>query len=160
MEDFKIKNLTPEQSRVIQETVFKSGGSWTNGDKEVQHINCKMLCLFRKRLSLTYDLNYFTIQRLPEITFEEFERKYITKLPPHISELPYVEMEVRDTVASKWRVRKVICKVRNGCYVISEGQEGIVYYSQYRPIKPKTTLTKQQIAKKFGVEVENLIITE
>ncbi len=158
MEDFKIKNLTPEQSRVIQETVFKSGGEWISGDKKLRF--ARMLFLSKNRLSTIKDSNYFEKQNLPEITFEEFERKYINKLPPHISELPFIEMEVRDTVASKWRVRRVICKVRNGCYVISEGRKGIVYYSQYRPIKPKTTITKKQIAEKFGIDLENLIIEE
>lgn len=160
MEDFKIKNLTPEQSRVIQETVFKNGCAWRFGGAKIRCLDSPMLYLTDGTLTHSRDAERFNNNLNTEITFEEFERKYITKLPPHISELHYVEMEVRDTVASKWRVRKVICKVRNGCYVISEGQEGIVYYSQYRPIQQKTTITKQQIAEKFGIDLENLIIEE
>lgn len=162
MEDFKIKNLTPEQSRVIQEIVFNNGGKWFYGRQNVTATDSPML--FLTDGIITHDSSgngiLFTNKKSPEITFEEFERKYITKLPQHISELPFVEMEVRDDDRDNWLVRKVVVLLGLGCYSISKDGDRLNHWYQYRPIKTKTTITKQQIAEKFGIDLENLTIEE
>ena len=95
---FKIRNLDPDESRIIQETLFKNGYRWSGRGTEIQKYNemhlytdGKMYCGF--------------ISSIPELTFEEFERMYIKEEPP-IDESPMakkfrLKREERDRIKAK-----------------------------------------------------------
>ena len=159
MENFKIK-VTPEQSRVVQETVFKNGGEWYNRCSGVLSLDSQFLFLTDGTITHSQHDNTFNNHQNPEITFEEFERKYVKVMPPHISELPYIEMEVRNLNSEEWRVKKVICVKEQGCHAIDGIPTTITYFNQYRPIKLKRVITKRQVAEILGIDVENLTIEE
>ena len=76
MESFKIK-VTPEQSRIVQEEMFKREYSWYIGRKGVVHT--KSPYLYFENYNITHGLfhDIFVGDELPELTFEEFEAKYL-----------------------------------------------------------------------------------
>lgn len=80
---FKMRDLTPEKSRIIQETLFKNGYKWCSGDTDVSNTGRSILFFYKGRSS-TPDLShsdniksFINYTNLPELTFEEFERLYV-----------------------------------------------------------------------------------
>ena len=77
IEDFKIK-VTPEQSKVIQEVLFKNGCRWADGSNKIACVKAPYLKLdSTSALGLYYcileeDFRSFQMQ---ELTFEEFKEK-------------------------------------------------------------------------------------
>lgn len=98
-----MKDLTPEKSKIVQETLFKNGYKWNNTSTQVICTNSKQLYLEDNELTHEIDnLPYFNNYiELPELTFEEFERMYVNK---------NIKFKVGD-----WVIRKdlKVCKIVN-----------------------------------------------
>ena len=74
--------VTPEQSKIVQEFLFAQGYSWKDGTTKVKNLNKKLLLFtdtYEAGLGLTYTntFTFVTYTHIPELTFEEFENKYI-----------------------------------------------------------------------------------
>jgi hypothetical protein len=67
---FKIRDLTPEKSKIVQETLFKNGYKWVNSGEDLMQYKSFHLYTNGKIYSGFID-------SVPELTFEEFERMYI-----------------------------------------------------------------------------------
>lgn len=92
---FKIRDLTPEKSKIVQETLFKNGYKWSGSGTVIQNY---------KDMHVYTDGKMYSgiISSVPELTFEEFERLYITE-----EELP--EFKVGDWVITKdYRVHNIV----------------------------------------------------
>lgn len=76
IENFKIK-VTPEQSRIVQETLFKFGCYGINSSKEVGHTDSIYLYLENNILTHGNNIINFNKEVAPEISFEEFKQKYM-----------------------------------------------------------------------------------
>lgn len=75
METFKIR-VTPEQSKIVQETLFRHGVSWEISGKNVSHTNVRYLyCNKNTLLGGSFKYSFLTSPD-PELTFEHFIRKY------------------------------------------------------------------------------------
>lgn len=75
MENFKIK-VTPEQSKIVQKILFQHGVSWEVSGKNVSHTDVRYLYCNDDTLvggSFPY---YFVTSPDPELTFEQFIKKY------------------------------------------------------------------------------------
>ena len=65
--------VTPEQSAKVQEIIFKNGGSWTDGDTNIETINHPFLYLKENSLlTRSMDCNYFKASSLCEVDPELF----------------------------------------------------------------------------------------
>jgi len=85
---FKMKDLTPEKSKIVQKVLFKNGYKWCSGNSKIHNTDSKVLLFYMgwdKKLDLSYSErsdNFYDINKeLPELTFEEFERLYVNKEP-------------------------------------------------------------------------------
>ena len=81
IQDFKMR-VNPEQSKIVQDTLFENEHSWRWGYTKITHINDKFLFLEDGELTCIpgggkQDDIYFNSIQLSEITFEEFKEKYI-----------------------------------------------------------------------------------
>jgi hypothetical protein len=79
-----MKDLTPEKSKIVQETLFKNGYSWGNSSNIIQALNAKHLILKNEQLYQGNNNDVFlydAYKDIPELTFEEFERLYVNKEP-------------------------------------------------------------------------------
>lgn len=75
MENFKIK-VTPEQSKTVQEILFRHGVSWAIRGKNVSHTDVKYLyCDENILLGRSFKYSFLKSPN-PELTFEHFMRKY------------------------------------------------------------------------------------
>lgn len=80
IDSFKII-VDPEQSKIVQEIIFKNGYSWVSGSIKVHNIDYNCLFFyngFRKNrdIGLTYSDDINTSEDLQLITFEEFIDNY------------------------------------------------------------------------------------
>ena len=79
IENFKMA-VTPEQSRIVQEFLFKNGCRWADGSNKIACVKAPYLKLdSTSALGLYYcileeDFRSFQMQ---ELTFEEFKEKYM-----------------------------------------------------------------------------------
>lgn len=75
LKSFKMK-VTPEQSKFVQERLFKLGCFWSFGSiKRVQHTQNPFLYLNDHVLTSGITIGSFNLyDNIPEITFEEFEK--------------------------------------------------------------------------------------
>lgn len=110
------------------------GGEWYNGCSGVLSLDRQFLFLTDGAITHSQYDNAFNNHQNPEITFEEFKAKYVQILPPHIDEIPFIEMEVRDFDDDEWERKKVVCVSDDGCNAISENGCFFVFWNQYRPI--------------------------
>ena len=77
IEDFKIK-VSEEQSRIVQEVLFKNGYKWCDDTTEVCCLDKPYLILDLKGDGgLRWADNNFVEEDFPELTFEEFKEKYM-----------------------------------------------------------------------------------
>lgn len=73
IEPFKIE-VTPEQSRQVQEIVFRNGYAWHSGSRAV--MNEQFKCLFFGDDALTVSNSIHSVAGLPLITFADFMARY------------------------------------------------------------------------------------
>ena len=79
IQNFKIR-VTPEQSRIVQQTLFNNGYKKYYGDEIYIPKEPKTFIYLNKDLNFTannYDENYFTYNYLPKLTFQEFFDRYV-----------------------------------------------------------------------------------
>lgn len=71
--------VTPEQSRIVQEFLFKNGYGWNTAKKyqEIKYLDHRYLYLEYNYISCGNSAECFSEQELPELTFEEFKEKYM-----------------------------------------------------------------------------------
>lgn len=77
IEPFKMK-VSPSQSKLVQKMLFENGYEWSDVGKKIQHTNKKCLCLHYDdypSLAIMYDTSAY----MCNITWEEFEKKYVIK---------------------------------------------------------------------------------
>lgn len=72
MNEFRV-NVTPEQSRIVQETLFKLGYKWYSGANEVKHTSESVLCIS----PIDKDITYSSYRTDSNMTFEQFKEKYM-----------------------------------------------------------------------------------
>lgn len=77
---FRMKDLTPEKSKIVQEVLFKNGYKWCGSTLGQTISNLDGLHLYFN-YDLAYDnsRDYFNNHSLPELIFEEFEKLYVNK---------------------------------------------------------------------------------
>ena len=81
---FKIRNLIPQQSKIIQETLFANGYAWQNGQTSLDWLESKHLIFGSKDATgLLYgSINEFpddpTFNSIQELTFIDFENLYVS----------------------------------------------------------------------------------
>ena len=79
IQNFKMR-VTPEQSRIVQQTLFNNGYGWHSGSKTIQTENSPYL-FFDEDFSLGHTDDgtdvFFSNHRLPELTFQEFFDRYV-----------------------------------------------------------------------------------
>ena len=76
---FKMR-VTPEQSRIVQQTLFNNGYKKYYGDEIYIPKEPKTFIYLNKDINFTAnnsDENYFTYNYLPELTFQEFFDRYV-----------------------------------------------------------------------------------
>lgn len=73
IEPFKME-VTPEQSRRVQEIVFRNGYAWYGGSRAV--MNEQFKCLFFEDDTLTVSNSIHSVAGLPIITFADFMARY------------------------------------------------------------------------------------
>lgn len=66
--------VTPEQSRIVQEFLFKNGYGWIFGGREAKYTDKPVLC-FDKLLVWSESID--TVGEYDEITFEQFKELYM-----------------------------------------------------------------------------------
>ncbi len=77
MESFKIK-VTPEQSKIVQEEMFKREYQWFVYNTCVSFTNRPFIFFHSNgRIYHSNSQDLFVADELPELTFEEFEAKYL-----------------------------------------------------------------------------------
>jgi hypothetical protein len=76
IENFKIRT-TPEQSKIVQEVLFKNGYKWFGGSDQVKlYDEASVLCFDGE---LTWSSTLSTKRKYPVLTFYEFKQKYMKK---------------------------------------------------------------------------------
>jgi len=80
LEPFKIR-VTPEESRVVQETLFAQGIKWFAGDTAVTCTECDLLEFTENTIGWRdlEDINDEDLINIPEITFSQFKSIYKIK---------------------------------------------------------------------------------
>lgn len=77
IKDFKIV-VTPEQSKIIQEFLFKNGYSWISKVTNIQYTNLEYLFFSNKRgISVGRQQEDFNEKPFTELTFEQFKKLYM-----------------------------------------------------------------------------------
>lgn len=76
IEDFKIQ-VTEEQSKIVQEVLFKNGCKWHYSGKILSHLDSKYLYCSNSGIAHGNNLIVFYESEEPEITFEQFKEKYM-----------------------------------------------------------------------------------
>jgi hypothetical protein len=71
--NFKM-TVTPEQSKIVQEFLFKNGYGWISGGREAKYTDKPVLC-FDKLLVWSESID--TVGEYDEITFEQFKELYM-----------------------------------------------------------------------------------
>ena len=81
MKAFKIQ-VNPEQSRIVQEEMFKRGHKWYSGSTTIILLNSPYLfiCNEDKDIVKTENDKYFAEHNYPELTFEQFKQQYMETL--------------------------------------------------------------------------------
>jgi hypothetical protein len=91
IEPFKIR-VTPEESKVVQEVLFKNGYTWCTGYKNISTFTLSWLYLYFKYdkydkysenpvLFWGGDSNSYVEYDIPELTFQQFKEKYMKEYP-------------------------------------------------------------------------------
>lgn len=77
VEPFKME-VTPDQSRQVQEIIFRNGGSWRSGLDTVQYEDSPFLYFEDGTLQKDgkHSRDFFEGYRLPQITFADFMSRY------------------------------------------------------------------------------------
>jgi len=76
IENFKMK-VTPEQSKVVQEVLFKNGYKWRNGVENLSYIDKDFLIFDKEDCGIGWSNDHhFNNCTITECTFEEFKQKY------------------------------------------------------------------------------------
>lgn len=106
--------VTHEQSKIIQEFLFKNGYSWGNGSRHVTgypYINT-VLELFNGKLSY-WDIDDLHKIHTPELTFEQFQELYMKETkqenvnhPSHYTNYPIEVIDMMISVFGKENVAK------------------------------------------------------
>ncbi|MGD9679446.1 MAG: hypothetical protein AB7V16_13985, partial [Vulcanibacillus sp.] len=75
---FKMK-VTPEQSRIVQQTLFSNNYTWFSGDTTIKNLSSPYLYFYEDTLRQTEDFqeSFFIEHELPELTFQEFFDRYV-----------------------------------------------------------------------------------
>lgn len=77
MNDFRV-NVTPEQSKIVQETLFKLGYKWYSGITDVSHTSEPVLCIS----PIDKDITYSSYSIDSNMTYEKFKEEFVKfKLP-------------------------------------------------------------------------------
>lgn len=106
MLDFKVK-VTPEQSRIVQETLFKLGYKWFSGATIVKHTRKPVL-----HISLIdKDITYLSSDNVSSMTFETFEKMFIKKKEPMEKELKITKERVLEAANSCAQAKEVLKKI-------------------------------------------------
>lgn len=75
IQNFKMR-ATPEQSRIVQQTLFNNGCQWQDSSKQVILLTIRCLLLRNAQLSWASAEDYEE-KDLPELTFQEFFDRYV-----------------------------------------------------------------------------------
>ena len=75
---FKMK-VTPEQSRIVQQTLFNNNHTWFSGDTTIENLSSPHLYFYEDILRQTenFQEDFFVTHELPELTFQEFFDRYV-----------------------------------------------------------------------------------
>jgi len=75
---FKMR-VTPEQSRIVQQTLFNNNHTWFSGDTTIKNLSSPHLYFYEDILRQTenFEEDFFVTHELPELTFQEFFDKYV-----------------------------------------------------------------------------------
>lgn len=75
---FKMR-VTPEQSRIVQQTLFNNNHTWFSGDTTIKNLSSPHLYFYEDILRQTenFQEDFFVTHELPELTFQEFFDKYV-----------------------------------------------------------------------------------
>lgn len=75
---FKMK-VTPEQSRIVQQTLFSNNYTWFSGDTTIENLSSPHLYFYEDILRQTenFQEDFFVTHELPELTFQEFFDRYV-----------------------------------------------------------------------------------
>lgn len=75
---FKMR-VTPEQSRIVQQTLFNNNHTWLSGDTTIKNLSSPHLYFYEDILRQTenFQEDFFVTHELPELTFQEFFDKYV-----------------------------------------------------------------------------------
>ena len=85
IEPFKMRIINPQQSKIVQETLFKNRYSWNGGSKIVEYIELEFLFFYATnlcigvgdlRLTQCNDERYYGVNPLPEISYQTFITRY------------------------------------------------------------------------------------
>ena len=86
IEQFKIKVLSEEQNRIVQQILFKNGYTWASGETNDSiniYINYSHLvfkkCDYYNKNCLYWSIDFSECPQIPLITFEKFINKYTIK---------------------------------------------------------------------------------
>jgi hypothetical protein len=79
IENFKMR-ITPKQSKIVQEVLFKNGYMWRNGIKTLSHLDTDFLIFDKEDGGIGWsDEPNFDTCTIPELTFNEFKQQYMKK---------------------------------------------------------------------------------
>jgi len=147
--------VTPEQSKIVQETLFKNGYTWHGGRTEISHTDSRYLSFYGTEElpfispNLTYGGNRAEAYT-PKLTFEEFKQKYIMNTQDKIKQLEVelnklkeevkkeTEFKVGDWVTTiskaeecyyKWKIGEIFQITR------IDIQGGAVYFNSHNSVE-------------------------
>ena len=80
MKAFKIQ-VNPEQSRIVQEEMFKRGWEWEASKQNVSHLYAEYLYFnYEQDIEWGFTKSVFKSNNLPELTFNQFKQQYMETL--------------------------------------------------------------------------------
>ena len=117
---FKMR-VTPEQSRIVQQTLFNNNHTWFSGDTTIENLSSPHLYFYEDILRQTEDFqeSFFIEHELPELTFQEFFDRYV-KWCVKVTDENYNTLE-------HWVMNRIdfdTSHVPIQCYIISDKLDG------------------------------------
>lgn len=116
IQNFKMR-VTPEHSRIVQQTLFNNGCQWESGGKKV--INTDKHFLYLEDKNIQFDASYlddfYNNYNLPELTFQEFFDRYV-KWCVEVTNKNYNTLE-------HWCINRIdfdLSYIPIQCYVVSD----------------------------------------